>query len=444
MIEQYVGRSVDCACGRPHRSNVKTIEIMENVIEKKLAQYIQSSGYQKLMVVCDNNTYRVAGQRVCRVLEDNGIAYKLHRFQEESVLPNEYFIGNLAMGMALDCDLFLAVGSGTLNDITRYVSAVAGKPFCVVGTAPSMDGYISGGSALVFNDLKITFETHAPEAAFLDPQILAAAPKDMISSGVGDLLGKINALMDWKLADIVTGEWRCDFISNIVSDAIDKVTDNADGLVAGSAAAIADLVEGLLLSGVCMDFAGNSRPASGCEHHCSHFLEMRYLLEGREAVFHGTKVGIGTIIALKAYEYIAGLKPDFAALKRLPRMSYEQWEQEMHSAFMGAAGDVIALEKKAGKNDPQKLAKRLEAIESNWEQIKSMAENAVKPEVVWNILTQLDAPVMPQQIGVPKEMARQMILCAKELRDRYTALQLLWDLGELERFADTVLDQYYA
>lgn len=443
MIEQYISKSIDCACGQTHRSKVETIKIEPDVIEHGLVDYLKEKGYKKLTVVCDKNTWRVAANRACQALEKAGIPYKLHHFQEDTVLPNEHFIGNLAMGMALDCDLILAVGSGTINDICRYVSAVAGKEYCILGTAPSMDGYISGGSALIYNNLKLTFETHAPIALFLDPQILAQAPKDMIAAGVGDLLGKISCLTDWRLSEIINGEWHCDFISGIVDAAIKKVVSNSDKIAEGEAAATTDLVEALLLSGVCMDFAGNSRPASGCEHHMSHFWEMRYLLEGREAVFHGTKVGIGTIIALKAYAYIAKLEPDFEALKEMPRLPFVEWEENIRNAFLGASDEIIELEKNAGKNSAEKLAVRLDSIKSNWAQIKNLAENIVSAQVVYDILSKLSAPTKPCQIGVPKEMAKQAILYAKEIRNRYTVLQLLWDLGELENFANLIIDDYY-
>ena len=192
-IEKYVGKTIDCPCGKKHSSEVETIVIRENVIQEDLVAYLKSKGFKMLTVVCDKQTYQAAGQQVCVALDEACIAYKLHTFTEETVIPNEHFIGNLAMGLALDSDLVLAVGSGTINDICRYVSAVAKIPYCVAGTAPSMDGYISGGSALIYNGCKLTFETRPPMAVFLDPEILAKAPMDMIASGVGDLLGKINA-----------------------------------------------------------------------------------------------------------------------------------------------------------------------------------------------------------------------------------------------------------
>ena len=444
MIENYIRKEIDCDCGRKHSSRTDVIEIKKGVIETSLVSFLNENGYKRLTVVCDKNTYRVAGERTLKVLDENGISYKLHMYLEDNVLPNEHFIGNLAVGMDINSDLMLAIGSGTINDICRYVSAVAKKEYCILGTAPSMDGYISGGSALIFNNTKQTFETHTPKAVFLDPEILVDAPKSMIGAGVGDLLGKVNCLTDWRLSKIVNNEWHCDFISDIVDTAINKVTENSDGLAKGESSAISDLVEGLLLSGVCMDFAGNSRPASGCEHHMSHFWEMRYLLEGREAVFHGTKVGIGTVIALRAYEYLANLKPDFKAIKNIVRPTFNEWSKEIEKAYLGASKEILSLEKKVQKNGDVRLNARLTAIENNWDKIQNLAKNTTKSKVVYDILDSLDAPTKPEHIGVDKTMAKQAILYAKEIRDRYTVLQLLWDIGELENFANMIIDEYYA
>jgi len=443
MIEQYIAREIDCKCGKKHRSRVDTVVIKQNVIQNELVLYLKQNGYKHIVVVCDKQSYRVAGKNVCAALISNGIDHKLHLFTAEPLVPNEFAIGNLAMGLNCEYDLILAVGSGTINDVCRYVSAVAGKPFCTVGTAPSMDGYISGGSALVFNSLKLNFETHTPRAVFFEPEILANAPKDMIASGAGDLLGKISCLSDWSLSELITGEWHCDLISGIVNSAIEKTISARNGLANGESDAAAILLEALLLSGVCMDYAGNSRPASGCEHHMSHFWEMRYLLEGRKAVFHGTKVGIGTVISLKAYEYVSELAPNFFAIKNLKRQSFEEWEKAIRASFLIAADDVVALEKKCGKNSEEKLALRLAVIEEKWDKIKNFASNVTKPCVVHDILKQLGAPTKPDEIGVDKIMAKEAIMYAKDLRDRYTVLQLLWDLGELEKFADAVIEEYY-
>lgn len=443
MIEQYISKQIECSCGKVHKSRVEKIVIKKGVINNEFIEFLKQNNYNKLTVVCDKNTFGVAGDTVCKALDNTNIKYKLHIFNDNSLAPDERSVGNLAMGMDTECDIVVAVGSGTINDVCRYVSAITKKPFCTIGTAPSMDGYISGGSALIYNNFKLTFETNAPKAVFFEPEIIASAPKNMIASGVGDLLGKISCLSDWKLSKIVNNEWHCEFISDIVEKAIEKTVMARDEIASGDDKAVSTLIEALLLSGVCMDYAGNSRPASGCEHHMSHFVEMRYLLEGRKAVFHGTKVGINTIIALKAHEYISKLTPDFDKIRKAKRMSFEDWEKQICDAFLGASKEIIDLEKSCGKNSSQKLSTRLDSIEANWENIKNLSQSIAKPDVVLGILTQLNAPTSPVDIGVEKHLARQMIMYSKELRDRYTVLQLLWDLDELENFANLILDEYY-
>ena len=443
MIEHLITKTIKCKCGKAHKSNVEEIVINENVIQEHLVDFINKNKYNKITIVCDKKGYAVCGEKVLNTIKRLNVTVKAHVFNDNDLIPDEKAVGNLIMGSLFDSDIFIAVGSGVVNDITRYASAVKGIPFATVGIAPSMDGYISGGSALIYNGFKLTFETHAPKAVFFVPSILSKAPRDMIASGVGDLLGKINCLTDWKLSKIINNEWHCEYISDIVQTAIDKTFEMKEGIIAQEDDAVSTLLEALLLSGVCMDYAGNSRPASGAEHHISHFLEMRYILEGRKAVFHGTKVGIGTIITLKAYEYVSKLNPDFDALALAEYGQFNQWEENVKKAFLSASEEIIDLEKKSGKNDKNKIRERLHIIKDKWQEIKDLASSVVKPEQVKDFLLKLNAPIYPHQIGVDKQMAKQAITYAKEIRNRYTILQLLFDLGELNNFANLVIKEYY-
>lgn len=443
MIENYLSKSIDCDCGKTHKSNVEKVIINENAVTKYLKEFLLENGYDTLTLICDENGYNVSGEKVKAVLDELKITYKIHKFTDKSLVPDERAVGNIIMDALKGSKIFLAVGSGTINDLTRYTSAVLGLPFATVGTAPSMDGYISGVAPLIYNGTKITYETHAPQAVFFEPNVLANAPRDMIAAGVGDLLGKIGCLKDWQLSNLITDEYLCNFIHDTMSIALDKVLDAKDGIIEQNADAVATLLEALLISGVCMDYAGNSRPASGCEHHISHFWEMRYIMENRTAVFHGAKVGIGTIISLKAYDYVSKLNPDFEKIKNSKRKSFAEWEEEVKIAFKSASNEIIELEKAKGKNDLNKVNDRLLVIQNKWDEIKSLVNSVKKPEVVIDFLQKLDAPIYPADIGVDSKMARQAIVFAKELRDRYTVLQLLYDLNELDNFADTIIKEYY-
>ena len=114
----------------------------------------------------------------------------------------------------------------------------------------------------------------------------------------------------------------------------------------------------------------------------------------------------------------------------------------MERAYRGAAPMVIALEQKAQKNAPARLLKRLESIEKHWDDIVALAKTAPASEAIRGVLEGLGAPVRPDQVGVCRQYVEDGILYAKELRDRYTILQLLWDIKRLASMKDLLLEEF--
>ena len=111
----------------------------------------------------------------------------------------------------------------------------------------------------------------------------------------------------------------------------------------------------------------------------------------------------------------------------------------MRECYGIAADGIIALENKAGKNDIAKRDKRLAVIRDNWKKIQEMIEeNLPETEEMTALLKSLNAPVEPEKMDVPAQRAREAVEVAKEVRDRYTLLQLLWDLGLAAKYAETV------
>ena len=199
--------------------------------------------------------------------------------------------------------------------------------------------------------------------------------------------------------------------------------------------AVKAVTEALVLTGIAMSFVGNSRPASGCEHHCTHYWEMKALMEGCTPALHGTQVGVGTILALRLYHRLAQEQPDFDAAMARP---YDQaaWEEKMRALYGAAADGIIALEQKAGKNDVAKRDQRLAVIKEKWEEIRrAIQEDLPAAEEMAALLRSLGAPTEPEEIDIPAARAREAVVVAKEVRDRYTLLQLLWDLGLAEQYA---------
>ena len=203
---------------------------------------------------------------------------------------------------------------------------------------------------------------------------------------------------------------------------------------------LGNIMEGLVLTGVAMSLYGNSRPASGCEHHMSHYWEMMFEQQHRRPVPHGIQVGVGTVLVLKLVEALRSTIVDFDAA-RASAMAYDQtaWEAHIRTAYGSAADGIIALEATARKNEPTARLRRIDTMEAHWDELNALLTELPSSQTVMDLLKSLDAPCLPTEIGVDADMLRSTYLYCKEVRARYTILQMIWDLGLLEPLADQVI-----
>ena len=436
----YLNKTFSCSCGRVHKTSLKSINL-EKGAARTLAAQIISDGYRCPLIVADRNTWPAAGGFIEPELKKAGITYRLHILPGEEIHPDEYFTGSVLMACDPKTDLLVAAGSGSINDICRFVSFRMGLPYYIFGTAPSMDGFASNVAAMTTNQMKITYPAQTPERIFLDPDILADAPAVLIQAGFGDILGKFTCLAEWKISSLVTDEYYCPEIAGLTAKARDQSVSLCEGLARRDHESLIRLTDALILSGIAMSYAGTSRPASGSEHHLSHFWEMRWLAEEKNALLHGIKVGIGTVVSLKLYELLKDLSPDFAQIRRRTLPAADgAWEAEIRRAFGPAADDVIALEHRTQKNGRERRLRRIERLEARWSEIMTVIRSLPDVLTAEQYLRTVGNPVRPAQVGLDRQIVLDSILYAKEVRDRYTILQLLWDLGLLEEFARTTTD----
>ncbi|MEG1874382.1 MAG: sn-glycerol-1-phosphate dehydrogenase [Angelakisella sp.] len=442
-ISDYLGRILECECGRLHSTPLEYVDITAGAIGG-IPKLLKSWGKGNAFIVSDCNTYAAAGRQVASVLAEQGIGTVEHVFPQTELVPDEKSVGALMTAFDPRCDVMIAVGTGTINDLCKFSSYKLRTDYLVVATAPSMDGFASGGAALITENLKTTYDTHIARAIIGDLDVLMAAPMPMLNAGFADILGKCSCLCDWKLSAIINGEYYCQAIVDMVQLSIRRVTASADGLKVRDPQAVQALMEALVLTGIAMSFSGNSRPASGSEHHLSHFWEMRFLLDGRHPVLHGTKVGIGTVASLKAYSLLKELTPDFdKATRHAEQFDVDGWEQQMRRVFGKAADGVIELEQSTMKNSPVTHRARLQKIRQCYPQLLDFMTTEVPDyRMAEEYLQELGAPVNPRQVGVERQMIVDAFTAAKEVRDRYTLLQFLWDLGELDEMAQAVADYF--
>ena len=303
MIINSMQYSGPCSCGRNHEIETQVAIVEAGCLGKANAYFEEYNIKGTRVAVYDKNTYQAEG------MVHIPAKYEVI-LDPEGLHANEKGVDILFNQIPADAEMLIAIGSGTVHDITRYCAYLKKIPFISCPTAASVDGFCSSVAAMTWDGAKKTLTAVAPVMVLADLNVIAAAPIRLARSGFGDMIGKYTALADWRIAHALTGEFYCDRIASIMSEATQAVMDSSKGIAAGEENAYEKLIYGLLLSGIAMQMMGNSRPASGSEHHISHFIEMGPDGLGIQSdALHGEKVGVGTILAAAEYHRLAEL-PD--------------------------------------------------------------------------------------------------------------------------------------
>lgn len=425
-----------CACGAVHRTTIDTVVIDDRAIER-LGLYLKERGWSRPLVVMDANTAEVAGERVRAELKRAKLRALGHCFPERSgLLADESGVSRLqdALGES-DADSLVAVGSGVITDITRYVAHRAGREFVSVPTAASMDGYASSVAAMEFSGMKVSFSAVAPVAIFADPEIVAAAPLDMTRAGIGDLLGKTTARVDWLIAHLLYGESHCATVEQRVAQPVLQAAERVDEILAGSVEAVKALLVGLIESGKAMAMVDSSRPASGCEHHASHFWDMLAARGVRPHSPHGLQVGYATHFAMRLQRFALG----GAVATLVGPNTPAELSTEGRSWFSGHLGEVEAVmgEKRRFADDHAHAWPRGALA---WQAVQERAASAM--EVFPLVETALRAARIPDEPGyleIDAAILGATFRFANRMRSRYTVLDFLEGQGRLDEAVDAVL-----
>ena len=391
---------------------------------------------QSVVVVADQNTYAAAGREVCEILRAAGREVldpfvfeedELHADYGQVEILQQFLAGNQAVPVA--------VGSGTINDLAKLASHQCDRPYMVVGTAASMDGYTAYGAAITKGGYKQTISCPAPVAVVVDLNVIADAPSNMNAAGYADLIAKVPAGADWLVAEALGVEPIHTEAFGFVQTHLREWVSNPSGVRSGEASALLGLAEGLIMTGVGMQRAQSSRPASGADHQFSHLWDMQgHTFEGTTPM-HGCKVAIGSIASTVMYEQVlamdAGeLKTDEASI----RAYWPEWkevEQAIRDTFPDAslAGQVVK-QSRDKYLDAGELAKRLQCLEENWDGICGQIKKQIIPAAeLRQMLADSGAPHEPEEIGIDRERLHASHAQARMIRSRYTVLDLVAEAG---------------
>lgn len=428
-----------CDCGKIHKNTLKAAVIEKNALQK-ICGFIKEFEASCAYVVSDLNTESAAGRAVKELLSDGRIRYVDYVYPYKHFEPDESAVGAAFMHYSTECDIIIGVGSGVINDICKLLAATADKPYIVVSTAPSMDGYASATSSMIRDGLKISLDSKCPEVIIGDIDVLCNAPVKMICSGFGDMLAKYISICEWRIGNIITGEYYCEEVASIVRYALKKCVESAENIKNRDEVTVRNIMEGMIISGIAMNYAGISRPASGVEHYFSHIWDMRALEFSTPMDFHGIQCAIGTVLALKVYDRIKSVKPDRTqALKHIESFCAENHFDALRRFLGRGATAMIDSQIKEDRYNQQKHLERFERIEKNWDKIIGVInEELPDADFVTDLLMKTGAPVSVGDIGLPESETTTTFLFTRDIRDKYILPSLLFDMGIAQEISEEV------
>lgn len=408
MVSRFVG----CECGQAHDCAIGLVKV-ESGLAARAGKVLRDAGFPNSLLLFGDKAGFAAAPDVPRSLEAAGFSVSPVVYDSLRVARMED-VGRVEAALRSgQVGGVVALGTGSAHDPCRLACARVGAPLALFATAASMDGFASYSAPIVDGVFKTTHPAKCPDAILADSAILAAAPAELKSAGFGDMMAKYVALIDWRVSHLVSGEPLCERVAGLVREAADRIFALAPRVLATDEESAAAVFEALLLTGVAMSFTKTSRPGSGTEHILAHFWECMELAEGKTPNYHGTDVGVATLLVLRKYERLTAM-PVVRARREKP-----DWDA-IYRAYGPLAPDVRRL------NTPDTIVDGIDpaALEAAWPKIREIVASVPRAEQVEAAMRVAGCPCTTAEIGKSPEFVAQSMDLHPYMRRRLSLMRL--------------------
>ncbi|MEG1431951.1 iron-containing alcohol dehydrogenase [Eubacterium sp.] len=432
-MDIYKQHAFDCRCGRHHTMPVGKVVIGPEVARTLPAQLEALSLTGKGFLVTDAVVHEVLGEALLTRWRAAGAAVSTY------ILPggsraDEAAIGNILCHMPTDTGFLISLGGGMVTDAVRYVASRMKLPCVAIPSAMTMDGFFTNMSVIIIDELQKTHYLDYPDLILADTSIIAGAPSQMNAAGMGEVVSKISAAMDWYSGKLVKDLYYCEAVEAMMADCIRKGAsrETAEGIVVGDPEAVSSLTDALYRSAVAMAWYGSSPCGSGAEHQLNHYWVMCQENRGLPQSMHGQMVGVGAVVNLKLWQYILALDEEtFDTQKALDNLWEErEWQEGIRRTYGAGAEEIFDVQRDNHSFDPvirqREIHRILEALPALREKFTALP-NA---DIIAQWLSVAGAPRMPKELGITEEELIDSLYYAKESRaGRYNALWVIEALG---------------
>jgi glycerol-1-phosphate dehydrogenase [NAD(P)+] len=432
-MNNILGNTFTCpGCGQKHHVSTEKLLFTHDLLHDIVDILHLDKALKRIVLIADSRTIALLGKDVASYLVKsffNVNTIIVPDINGHSPQCDDETMAKLSKQIS-DCDALLAVGSGVINDLTKWISHERHIPYYVVATAASMNGYASANVAASVKGVKILLNATAPKCVFVSPPVIENAPDELTSAGLGDALAKPVSSADWKLNNILFNEYFCPFAVEIVEDFETTYFDHPEKIKQKDPETLKALFKTLFYSGIAMTIAGTSAPASGGEHLLSHTLDMLAYRDGKQHDLHGRQVGVGTVLSAALYEKV------FAEQK----ITWQKLPREIDTQFWGSLSAEVSKQYKE-KLVKADLAYNILQEPGKWEEIKEEIKPHLRdPAKIKNCLQQAGAAYQIKDIcDLNEEEFTNTWLKSHQMRARFTILDLAFMAGVLPDNAGTIV-----
>ena len=430
-----LGQSIACECGKTHVIPIRAVIYGAGAISQLPAMLDRHLAGQRINLVADERTYPLIGRECETILNQAG------RIVKAFIVPDDQHGGPVCDDITRDalcsrlspCDGFLAVGSGTISDLVKWIACDAKLPYAVVPTAASMNGYASNNIAPSIRGVKRVLSGTVPCVIVANPCVIRQAPAKLTAAGFGDVLAKTVSMTDWKLNQLLFAEYYCPFCAQLIRELEPAYMEHPEAILAREPRAIEALFQALIYSGVSMTMAGTSAPASGGEHMISHVLDMTSAIHGVPHDYHGRQVGLGTIFACALYERVLALDA--------PRFQFRA--EPTDTAYWQSLTAVVEKEHALKRRKAERAVQHLGTEPRLWDDLRSVLAPMTRTALnIKQLLNAAGAAHRLEDIGCTRDRFLAAALHAHQIRERYTIIDLARAVGIMPNAATEIIDQY--
>jgi len=406
----------------------------EDALEKMPAVLGKLVEGRNIVLVADERTWDIAGRTAGLALERAGCTVR-HIIVSDNRRGGpvcDDITHNWLKEHFKPADVALAIGSGVINDLTKWSAYENNLPYAVVATAATMNGFTAANVAPTIEGVKTLITARPPVAVFAVPSVLIRAPYELTAAGLGDTIAKPMSTADWLLNHIFCDEYFCQYCSEIINSLETYYLDHPEDIKNREPQAIEALYNALIYSGVAMTIVGTSAPASGGEHLLSHTLDMMSSNDGIAHDLHGRQVGLGAIFAAALYDRV--LKIENPKLYPMP--------SGIDADFWGARAENVRDQYEQKMQAIRIIGQKLKD-EKIWRSFTDAAGEQVRPPgKIKECLKSAGAAHTFADIGCSRERFLAAAGHMHEIRKRPTIVDLAWMLGILPDAAVDIIDTW--